>query len=109
MANAQTVVSVYRPKPGCREPLLDLVRRHVPRLAELGLAGSAPVVLLQSSKDGSLLEIFDWRDAAAVEEAHESPAVMSLWKAFGELAECVPLASLEEAGAPFAHFERVPL
>lgn len=109
MPTAHTVISVYRAKPGSESALLELVRQHVPRLRELGLAGTAPVTVLRSSKDGSLLEIFDWRDEAAVKEAHELPEVHTLWEAFGKLCDCIPLSGLEEAGAPFAHFERVEL
>lgn len=109
MPPAHTVVSVYRPKPGSEAALLELVRQHVPRLRELGLVGPAPVTVLRSSRDGSLLEVFDWQDEAAVKQAHELPEVHALWEAFEKLCDCIPLSGLEEAGAPFAHFERVEL
>ena len=102
-----TVIAQYRPKPGFESALLALVDRHVPRLRELELATEAPVVLLRAA-DGTLLEIFDWRDEAAVETAHVHPEVQSLWEEFGTLCDFTTLASLQEAGRPFPHFERLP-
>ncbi len=104
---AHTVIALYRAKPGCADALLALIRTHVPRLRELGLASDAPVTLLRSEADGTFLEIFDWVDAAAVEAAHGHPVVQDLWELFGELSEFVTLASLAEAADMFPHFERV--
>lgn len=102
---AHTVIALYRPKPGSEAALQELVETHVPRLRELGLATDRPVQLLRAG-DGTLLEIFDWRDAAAVETAHSHPEVMKLWEAFGAVCEYATLGSLAESGQPFPHFER---
>jgi quinol monooxygenase YgiN len=103
---AHTVIAVYRPKPDSADALRDLIRTHVPRLRALGLATDAPVTLLRSPEDGTFLEIFDWRDEAAVATAHEHPEVLKMWEEFGALCEFAPLADLAEATQLFPHFER---
>ncbi len=102
-----TVIALYRSKPGREADLARLVAEHVPALRSFGLATETPVQLLRAS-DGTLLEIFDWRDAAAVEQAHEDPRVLALWSRFEEVCEFVTLGGLPEASGPFPHFERLP-
>ncbi len=109
MKQPETVIALYKPKPGREEALLKLVRTHVPRLRELGLATQMEPVLLRSTKDGTLLEIFDWVDKAAVEAAHSNPEVGAMWTLFGNLCDFTSLGDLEESKVPFPHFERVPL
>ena len=102
------VIALYRPKPGQNQALLELVRRHHGVLTEQGLVTDrAPYVL--RAKDGTLLEIFEWKSDAAVEAAHTLPAVRELWGAFEAVCDFVPLKSLPEAEAMFPHFEHVPL
>lgn len=38
------VIAVYRPKDGCSEKLLELVKDHVPFSRRLGLATDRPAV-----------------------------------------------------------------
>lgn len=107
MTERPTVIAIYRPKPGQAEALLDLVRRHVPLLREAGLATAAEVVLLQSRKDGCLLELFEWTTEDAPTKAHGHPQVGPYWEAMAAVSDFETLASLEEAGQPFAHFNRL--
>jgi hypothetical protein len=109
MSQPETVIAIYKPKPGSEAPLMNLVRTHVPRLRELGLATEMQPILLRSPKDGTLLEIFDWRDKAAVEAAHSHPEVLAMWTLFGNLCDFISLGDLEESSVPFPHFERVNL
>ena len=107
MNASHTVIAAYRPKPNCEAALMELVNAHVPRLRELGLASDTPVTTLRSSEDGTVLEIFDWYSQEAVERAHTHPEVQKIWAAFSQVCEYVTLGDLKEAGAPFAHFERL--
>ncbi len=102
------VIALYKPRAGCESQLLELVRAHHGVLAKQGLVSErAPYVL--RSADGTLLEIFEWKDAAAIDAAHTNPAVAELWQRFGELAEYCPLKSLPEAEGIFPGFEWVDL
>ena len=105
---AQPVIALYKPRGGCGKELLELVRIHHGVLAEQGLVSQRAPYVLRGS-DGTLLEIFEWKDAAAIEAAHSNAAVADLWKRFGEVAEYIPLKDLPEAQAIFAGFEHVDL
>ena len=101
------VIACYRPHAGREADLVALVRRHVPRLRELGLATDAPAIVTRAP-DGTIVEVFEWASEEAVRIAHEHPGVKELWDAFGELCEYVPIASVPGAEHPFTHLEPVP-
>ncbi|HPF15433.1 MAG: hypothetical protein H6830_10455 [Planctomycetes bacterium] len=102
----EPVIALYRPHPGKEEALLNLVRMHHGVLLDEGLATDEHPQVLKS-QNGTLLEIFEWKDAEAVQAAHSNPAVLALWDAFSAVCDFVPLSSLPEAERPFPHFERV--
>lgn len=104
--HGNVVIAVYRPKEGQADALARLVEGHVPALRELGLVTDRDAIVLRAA-DGSLLEVFEWKSAAAVAEAHEHPKVRDLWGRFEAVCEWLPLGSLNEASRPFSHFELV--
>lgn len=101
----RVVQACYRPKGEEHVAALEaLVREHVPVLRAEGLVTDrAPIVV--RSTDGTIIEIFEWVDDAAVEAAHTNPAVRVLWERFDAVSEHVTLAALPEARAPFATFD----
>ena len=104
-----TVIAIYRPVKGREDDLLELVRRHVPILRDLGLATDTPVLALRSRENGVILEIFDWMSEDAVKRAHETAEVIALWDDFDVVSDYLALKSLAEAESLFPHFERVDL
>jgi hypothetical protein len=59
--------------------------------------------------DGTLLEVFEWESAEAVELAHKDPTVIEMWDRFSKVCEFVSLSTLKEVGEPFPHFTPVDL
>lgn len=102
------VIVAYKPKPQKADQLLVLVRKHIAVLRSENLVSEKPAHVMRSA-DGTLVEVFEWRNAAAIEEAHKSPAVLALWGEFGEACDFVPLTSLPEAQQMFAEFDAVAL
>jgi quinol monooxygenase YgiN len=102
------VIVAYRPRPGQEERLLELTREHVPILRAAGLATERPAYAMRA-KDGTLVEVFEWKSPEAIQAAHEHPEVLALWKRYGEACEYVNLASLAEAHDMFAGFEPIAL
>ena len=100
------VIAAYRPKAGQQAALKALVEEHVPVLREQGLATERPAVVMEAA-DGTILELFEWTSAEAIEEAHSNEAVGVLWDRFHAICDYVPLAELEEARALFAEFAPV--
>jgi hypothetical protein len=56
-------VACYKPRPGCEQALLDLVRN-------------------MRTANGTIIEIFEWVSQEAIAGAHNNPVVLDLWKRF---------------------------
>jgi quinol monooxygenase YgiN len=101
------VIVAYRPKPGKENELVDLVRSRVPTLRKEGLV-SDRVPTIMRSRDGTIIEVSEWKSREAIDAAHKNPNVLAMWNKFFAICDCVPLKSLAEAEEMFAGFEPVP-
>ena len=100
------MIVAYRPKPGKEEELLSIVRTRVPTLRKEGLATDrAP--LLMRAKDGTLIEVSEWKSREAIDAAYKNPTVLAMWDKFFALCDCVPLKTVPESSEMFAGFEPV--
>lgn len=102
-SSAQVVIATYRPHAGLADKLHEIVRRHVPTLREEGLITDRPATVLVAADD-TVLEIFEWMSSDASTAAHTNPRISALWEEMMAVAEMTTLASLSEAGRPFASF-----
>ena len=100
------VIVAYRPRPGGESGLAAAVEKHLRVLREERLVTDQPAYVMRAA-DGTLVEVFEWRSAEAIEQAHGNPAVQALWAEFASVCDYVPLASLSEAQQMFAEFEAV--
>ena len=100
------VIAAYAPKLDATAGLLELIKGHVPTLRHLGLATDRPAYVMQS-REGVVLELFEWQSREAIAAAHENPTVLQLWARFEELCEYRTLASLHECRDQFAEFDPV--
>ncbi|MEW6730048.1 MAG: hypothetical protein AB1489_01805 [Acidobacteriota bacterium] len=104
----QIVFALYRPHEGKDEELRKLIAQHVPTLRKLELITDRPAVLVKS-KNGTYIEIFEWRTAQSSEQAHHHPEVAKVWEAMDKVADLPALDTLEEIKGRFPHFEPVNL
>lgn len=100
------VIVAYRPKPGKAEELLALVRSRVPTLKRERLVTERKPTIMRA-RDGTLIEVSEWKSQEAIEAAHKNANVLAMWEKFFSLCDCVPLKTLEEASEMFAGFEPV--
>jgi hypothetical protein len=101
--HGDTVICTYRVKPDKESQFIEVLKRHWPTLDKLGLVRGEPSRFYRGlDKDGRpfFVEIFTWRDAKAVETAHEDPEVMSVWEPMGAMCE-------ERNGRPAMEFPHV--
>ena len=99
-------VVAYRPKPGNDVELLELVRKRVPILRQEGLVTDrAPTIM--RSRDGTILEVSEWKSREAIDAAHKNPTVLAMWEKFFAVCDCVPLKTLPEADDMFAGFQPI--
>ena len=99
------VIVAYRPKAGCDDELLALVKDHVPLLRSLGMATDRSALVMRG-KDDVIIEVFEWK-AGAIAAAHENPDVQSFWAKYTAVCDYVPLHELPEAKDMFAQFEPI--
>jgi hypothetical protein len=102
------VIVAYAPKEGKEQQLLAAVRKHLQVLQAEQLVTDKPAYVMRAA-DGTLVEVFEWRSAEAVQEAHGNPAVQALWADFGAACDYVPLSKLAETHQMFAEFDAVQL
>jgi hypothetical protein len=102
----EVVIAMYRPRKGKDAALRRLISRHLPTLRQLELVTDRPPVLVRS-KNGTYLEIFEWRSIECARKAHEHPAVGRIWEAMEKIADWGKLGDLEEAKSTFPHFQPV--
>ncbi len=100
------VIVAYRPKPGKEQELLKLVRERVPTLRKEGLVTDR-VPSIMRAKDGTIIEVSEWKSRQAIDAAHKNPNVLAMWERFFAVCDCVPLNTLAEAEEMFAGFEPI--
>jgi quinol monooxygenase YgiN len=101
--NGVIAVVAYRPKPGKEQELLELVRARVPTLRKEGLVTDR-VPTIMRSRDGTIVEVSEWKSRDAIDAAHKTPRVLAMWDKFFAVCECVPLKTLAETADMFAGF-----
>jgi hypothetical protein len=99
-------VACYKPKPGCEEALLALVREHLPPLRGAGLATDRESMVMCAA-DGTVIEVFEWVSQEAITGAHSHPVVLELWKKFEAVCTYEIPSNIEEFRKMFSHFEPV--
>ena len=104
----ETVMCTYRVRESREAEFQELLRRHHPKLLELGLVTDTPSMLFRgvdAKVRPYVIEIFEWKSAAATQRAHEHPEVMAIWEPMDELCESRDgLPNME-----FPHLERLEL
>jgi quinol monooxygenase YgiN len=100
------VIVAYRPKPGKEDDLLELVRSRVPTLRKEGLVSDRAAAIMRA-RDGTIIEVSEWKSREAIDAAHKNPNVLAMWEKFFAVCDCVPLNTLAEAGEMFAGFKPV--
>ena len=100
------VIVAYRPKSDKGYELLKLVRSRVPTLRKEGLVSDrAPTIM--RARDGTIVEVSEWKSREAIDAAHKNPNVLAMWEKFFDVCDCVPLNTLAEASEMFASFEPI--
>lgn len=99
-------IAVYRPKAGKETQLLGLVKEHVPILKSLGLITDRQPVVMQA-EDRTIVEVFGWKSADAIKEAHTNPEVRKLWGRFSEVCDYDIPTNVKEFTTMFSEFTPV--
>jgi hypothetical protein len=105
---AHTAMCTYRVKPGMEEAFEGHLKRHWPTLDKAGLVTKKRSEVFRGREDAGgvfYVELLEWKDAKAPDEAHHLPDVMAVWEPMGMCVE-------DRDGRPgmeFPHVERLDL
>src|SRR2546428_8771369 len=77
------VIAAYRPKMGKERLLRDVLKDPLPILRKQRLVTDRPPYLMGAA-DGTFVEVFEWKSAAAIEGAHGKSSVQAMWAGFEE-------------------------
>jgi hypothetical protein len=102
------VIVCYRPFKNKAKQLLEAVKDHIPVLRAEGLVTDRPPYVMRA-KDGAIVEVFEWKSQAAIDEAHSNASVARLWERFGACCEYQAIGQLAEASSLFSAFEPINL
>ena len=100
------VIAGYKPKPGKGGALKELMKTHLPRLKAENLVTDRKSIMMEAA-DGTIIEVFEWLSAEAIQSAHTNPAVLEMWGEYAEVCDYVPVGSLPEADNLFSGFKPV--
>jgi hypothetical protein len=99
-------VACYRPKLGCDNALLELIRDHLPTLRAQGAVTDRASIMMRAS-DGTIIEVFEWESQQAIAAAHSNAVVLDLWKRFEAVCSYETPCNIVEFRTMFAHFEPI--
>lgn len=100
------VIVAYKPKDSKEKELRAFLKKHVPILRKEDLVTDREPVVMRSA-NGTYIEVFEWKSAQAIEDAHTNKAVLEMWEEFEKCGTYEQLTTLEEAHHMFAEFDAV--
>jgi len=99
----QLAFSVYRPRSGCTDEFLLLLREELATLRRRGHVTERPAPVVRA-EDGELLVVLEWSTEHAVDDAHADPEVLAVWDRKAQLADYITLPDLARSDVPFARW-----
>lgn len=97
--------AMYKPLEGKDEELLKVIEQHIPKLREIGLITNRSSYLARST-DGTIIEVFEWKDEEAKRMAHSNEDIRHIWTLMEDLCTFPAMADLPEANkGPFPNFD----
>jgi hypothetical protein len=101
------VISCYRPKPGQQDALRALIQTHVATLRGVDLVTDRLPITMEAA-DGTVIEVFEWASAEAIQSAHGNPVVLKMWEEYATVCDYIPISQVPEAAQMFANFTPLP-
>ncbi|MGE0771879.1 MAG: hypothetical protein AB7K37_09235 [Cyclobacteriaceae bacterium] len=97
------VMACYRPKPKKQSGLRKVVKTHLDILKKEKLVTDRTSIICEA-KDGTVIEIFEWKSQQHIDDAHSNPRVQKMWEEFSKVCDYVPIGNLKEASELFSGF-----
>ncbi|MGE3108176.1 MAG: ATP-binding protein [Phycisphaerales bacterium] len=98
--------AAFRPKPGKDADLLAVIADRLPLLRRLGLATDREHIVVRTPS-GIILEVSEWVSQDAIDAAHHTPDVLTLWNRFSACSDYLPPNDAGEFAGMFPTFPAV--
>jgi hypothetical protein len=99
-------IAAFRPKPGREKDLAAVITDRLALMRRLGFVTDRPAINMRA-KDGTFIQVSEWVNQAAIDQAHKTPEVLALWGRYSECSDHVMPSSLAELKEHFPCFETV--
>ena len=100
------VIVGYKPKEGQKEALRQLMKEHLSTLKGQNLV-TARASIMMEAKDGTIIEVFEWKSQTAIDQAHTNPVVLKMWEKYDEVCNYIPVGQVEEIDNLFSQFSPI--
>ena len=80
-----------------------LTRTHYDILQKAGLVSDRQPIAMHAA-DGTVIEVFEWKSAEAIQEAHKHPAVLAMWGEYAQACDYIPVGQVAETAQLFSEF-----
>lgn len=95
--------AMYQPKKGKSAALKKILKDHIPTLRRLELITKNSAYMVES-ENGTIIEIMEWKGAAAKKAAHQHPAIRAIWGKMTGICSFPAMKDLPEALHSFPNF-----
>jgi hypothetical protein len=97
---------LYSPRKGREQELIEMLQHNIPVMRKLGLVTDREQILA-GTKDGSIIQIFEWKSQDSQEQAMAHPVVQEMWLKAGNISEFQKPAAVAEFNEVFSMFKTI--
>lgn len=103
---AKIALIVYKPWKDKSKELIDSLLANIPVMRKLGLVTDREQIVAQS-KDGCIIQIFEWREEASEEQAMAHPVVQEMWMKVSKMSEFKKPMDIAEFQEQLSKFDTI--
>jgi hypothetical protein len=97
---------LYSPRKGREQELVDMLQNNIPVMRKLGLVTDREQIIARS-KDGSILQVFEWKRDDSQDQAMAHPVCQDMWLKVGNISEFQKPVAVAEFNEVFSMFETI--
>lgn len=97
---------VYKPREGRTHELVDSLLENIPIMRKMGYVSFREQIVAKS-KDGSILQIFEWLEEDSQEQAMADPIVQDMWMRATKISDFQKPVEVSEFHETLSMFEMV--
>lgn len=97
---------LYSPRKDREQELIEMLQQNIPVMRKLGLVTDREQILA-STKDGSIIQLFEWKNDDSQEQAMAHPVCQEMWLKVGNISEFQKPTAVAEFNEVFSMFKTI--